>query len=140
MRSNNLIILNVIIIQLTTAIFLLLSPTEIRVATLGVFYNIFTIPSIGAALMIMVAIVALVGFSISTKNRLRFLFFLPQFIFLLLTSGSSLSYVLSGQYADGIIRPWYFILIDQLYPLVLVVLYTLSIFDFRKDTNGHPTN
>lgn len=123
----------VILIQLITALFVLVSPEPIRVATLGVFYNLFTIPQIGASLMLLAVVLSIIGLIVKSQSRFRFLFFLPQFIFLLLTSGSALSYVIQGQYADGVIRPWQFIFIDQIYPLVLLFLYTLSIFDFRKE-------
>lgn len=139
MKINLLLIWYAIILQIITALFLLFYPEPIRIASLGVFYNIFAVPGIGALLMLIGVILALVGLRSSGLNKLRFLFFLPQFTFLLLTSGSALNYIILGHYADGVIRPWQFIFIDQLHSLILVSLYTLAIFNFRKDVTNAPT-
>jgi len=133
MKLNKLLIAYAIILQLVTAIFLLGAQEPIRVASLGIFYNLFVIPQLGAILMLLGVILAIVGLKFGAPNRLRFLFFLPQYIFLLLTSGSALNYIMQGQYADGVIRPWQFIFIDQLHSLILTSFYTLSIFNFRKE-------
>lgn len=133
MKRNNLIIYYAIILQVVTALFLLFSFVPIRVASLGVFYQIFMVPQVGALLMLSGVVLSIFGLLIKTKNRLRFLFFLPQFGFLILTSASALSYVIQGHYADGVIRPWQFIFIDQIHSLILVFLYTLAIFNFRKE-------
>ena len=134
--QKNFIICYTIIVQVITAMFLLFFSEPVRVASLGVFYQIFSAPQLGALIMLLSVVSAVVGLSIPTKNKLHFLFFLPQYIFLLLTAGSSLNYVLQGMYADGVVRPWQFIFVDQLYVLVLAVLYTPSIFNFGKEKNG----
>ena len=132
----NLIIIYAIALQLITAAFLLFSSTPLRVASLGIFYNFFIIPEIGALLMLVGVILSTAGLFIPRQNRLRFLFFLLQYLFLVLTAGSSLNYIAKEMYADGVVRPWQFIFIDQLPYLIIVILYTMKIFDFRKGENG----
>ena len=135
MMKNNLIIYYAIILQAITVLFLLTSPVPILVASLGVFYKIFMIPQIGALLMLLSIILATIGLFVKTQSRLHFLFFIPQYLFLLLTAGSALNYVFEGHYADGVIRPWQFIFIDQIHSMILAFLYTSSIFRFRKENN-----
>lgn len=138
MNRSNLIIYYVIILQLIIACFLLFSQMPIRVASLGIFYQIFVIPQLGALLMLFAVILSFIGLKIERTNKLYFLFFIPQYVFLILTAGSALNYIILGQYADGVVRPWQFIFIDQLHSLILVLLYTPAIFNFRKDVNATP--
>ena len=133
MNKSNLIIYYAIILQSITGVFLLTSEPPIRVASLGVFYDLFAIPQIGALLMLLGVFFAVVGLFINNANKLRFLFFLWQYIFLLLTAGSSINYIYRGMYADGVIRPHDFIFLDQLPYLVIAFVYTIQIFDFRKE-------
>lgn len=116
--------------------FLLALQEPVKVASLGIFYDAFAIPQFGAFLILVGVILATIGVNFQTKNGLKFLFFLPQYLFLLLTSGSALHYIVQGSYADGVIRPWSFIFIDQLHSLLIVLFYTLAIFDFRKEKYG----
>lgn len=132
MNKENLIIYNAILIQFITAMFLLAAHEPLRVASLGIFYDLFSVPQLGAMLMLLGVVCSVVGVMVNVENRARFLFFIPQYVFLLLTAGSALSYIIQGQYADGVIRPWQFIFIDQLPSLAIALLYTASIFNFRK--------
>ena len=68
--------------------------------------------------------------SITGKRSQRFtgwLFLLPQQFLLILSGLSSLAAVLAGQYADGVPRPWYFILEDQLANILLPMLHTVGL-------------
>ena len=132
MKSYSLLIVYATILQFITALAVLLSSTPILIARLGFFYKLFPTPYIGAYFMLASVFLSLVGLGINTTYRNRYLFFIPQFVFLLLTAGSALHAVVRSQYADGVIRPWEFIFIDQLPAFISVILYTFAIFDFRR--------
>lgn len=134
MKGSYFIVIYATILQLITAAFVLLSPNQIRVARLGVFYDLFSITWIGGLLMIASVAIAIIGMFKASKYR--FLYFLPQYFFLLLTAGSAMYYVMQSHYADGVIRPWQFIFIDQLPSLITTSLYIFSILDFRKEGHG----
>ena len=130
-RRVSLMVTYITLVQLVTGLFILLSPQPILVARLGFFYEMFSDPRQGGVLMLLGAIIALAG--LFRRNHYQFLFFLPQFVFLILTSGSALYYVAQSSYADGILRSWQFIFIDQLHTFAAVILYTFAIFDFEKE-------
>lgn len=133
MKKNKCIIIYAIILQLITAAFIMASSSPLLVARLGFFYVLFPNQYVGAFLMIFAAILAFFGLY-SKKTKYRFLYFFPQFIFLILTSGSALYAVIRGTYADGVPRPWEFIFIDQLPAFVCTIVYTFSIFNFKKES------
>ena len=134
MKQNRIIIYYAVILQFITALFIFTSLTPIRVASLGVFYELFKNHYIGALTLFASVILAGIGLYMK-ESKFRFLFFIPQYLLLLLTAGSSINYVIQGQYADGVVRPPQFIFLDQLPSLIIVVLYTIGIFDFRKKPN-----
>lgn len=127
-----LIVVYAILLQAITAVFVTLSPMPIRVASLGAFYDIFPNYRVGIILMALGTICALMGLT-RIRNGYRFFFFLPQLVFLMLTAGSALSHVFEGRYADGVVRPWQFIFIDQLPAFITAVLYMFAVFDFVKE-------
>ncbi len=136
MKNNDLIIFYAIILQLITGIFVFLAQTPIEVARLGAFYLLFPSKTVGSIFIIIAAILAIHALFLRQKGKWwYFFFFFPQFFFLLLTTGSALNYVLLQHYADGIIRPWPFIFIDQLPSFIATTLYAFAIFDFRRKIN-----
>jgi len=120
-----------IFLQGITVPFLLFSD-PIRIARMGILYDMFPSHVIAGFLMLFAVILALLGVY-KAQNGNRFYFFLPQWFFLILTSGSALFYVTQGHYADGVMRPWQFIFLDQLPSFIAVVLYTVAIFNFTHD-------
>lgn len=122
---------NAFIVQFITAIFIIVSSDSILVARLGAFYELFPNKYVGAGLMLISSFFALIGLY-KKKNGNKILFYLPQWIFLVMTSGSAMYYVIQGHYADSVMRPWSFIFIDQLHAFVSLFLYSLAIFNFRK--------
>jgi len=132
MRKNKLIIWYAIVLQFVTAIFVLTSEGMLRVARLGVFYDLFNNHQLGAIIMLVSVALALIGLTFN-KSKLSFLLFLPQFSFLLMNASSALYYIMIGRYADGVIRSSQFIFIDQLPSIIAAVIYTVAIFDFRKE-------
>ena len=129
--NSNLIIIYAVLLQLITGAFIMFSPEPINVARLGIFYALFSPYWLGGLYMFLAAILALIGVFI--KSKFRIVFFLPQYFFLLLTTGSVLNYIVQQHYADGVIRSWPFIFIDQLSTILATILYGFSIFDYKKN-------
>ena len=55
---------------------------------------------------------------------------MPQQTLLMFSAWSSLSAVVHCQYADHVLRPFSFILCDQLWPIVGMILHTLALVDW----------
>lgn len=123
--------MSVSVMDLATALLILFYPHPLLVARLGIFYKIFPHPAYGALLMFIAVLCAFYGLTITVSLR-RFLLFIPQQIFLLLTTGSAVDFILMQHYADGIMRSWQFILQDQLPTIILTLIYFFAIVDLRK--------
>lgn len=135
MRNGNSLIVLVTIMDLLTAILVLTNPAQLLVARLGIFYEVFPKPyaDIGAILMILSAILAIHGLRIKHTSFLkRFFLFIPQQLFLLMSLSSALDFIIMQHYADGVLRPWPFILQDQLPSIVLAIGYFFAILSFER--------
>jgi hypothetical protein len=130
--KNRFIILYAILTQGITSLFVLASQEPLRVANLGFFYQTFSDFKFGAVLMLIATLLALAGF-FAKGDGFRFLLFLPQLGFLLLTSSSAIYHISQGHYADGVMKSWQFIFVDQMPAIVATLLYTFAIFDFEKE-------
>lgn len=56
---------------------------------------------------------------------------IPQQILLLVSGLGSLHAVVLGAYADGVVRPWYFILLDQMPVILAAPLYTTAVITYH---------
>ena len=72
------------------------------------------------------ALVAMLSDKITIPNRLMLF---PQIFLMLVACGGSVQAVALGQYADGVQRPWPFILADQLPWIVAALTYTGAIVE-----------
>lgn len=132
---GRLIIVYVIATQIITAIAIILATNPLKIAGLEVagleiFYEIFNPDWLGAVLMLLAAFLA--GIGLYKAGRYRFLFFMPQYFFLLLTTGSAVNCILQGSYTGNIVKSWLSVLIEQLPSLVLTALYLFAITDFKR--------
>ncbi len=135
MKNGNILIWTVTLMDLITAILILTNPHPLLVARLGIFYQIFPQSYVGAFLILLAACLAIFGLKFSvTSSFKRFLLFIPQQIFLLMTTSSAIDFIVLQHYADGITRSWQFILQDQLPSIVLTIGYFLAILDLEKKT------
>ena len=83
--------------------------------------NVFIFP-FGAFTLILSAGLAL--YSLRDINpKLKVLFVLPQQFLLLLSSFGAARAIVLSQFADGVVRPWQFIAVDQSIWLVLTTAY-----------------
>lgn len=125
-----LIIITAILFQLITGLFIIFSPNPINVARLGIFYQIFPYFQLGGMLMLFSSLMGL--FALRSEKEWAFWLYLPQFFFLLLSAGSISAYIVQQHYADGTMRPWFFIFIDQLLSLIVTAVYSYSIIKIIK--------
>ena len=133
MRNSTILIIAVTVMDFITALLILTNPQPLLVARLGIFYEIFKYPWIGAILMLIAVVCAVIGLLLKTTSSIKhFLLFAPQQLFLLMTFSSAIDYVILQHYADGVLRPWPFILQDQLPSIVLVIGYFFAILDIEK--------
>lgn len=119
-----------LILQSITAFFIIWFP-PILVARLGLFYEFFPDHLMGGIILLVASGLALLGI-LEKKNRLKFFFFLPQWALLIVTAGSALHFVFQGHYADGVVREWEFIFVDQLPIFVGALVYTFAVFNGKN--------
>jgi hypothetical protein len=133
MKNSNILIMSVTMMDLVTSLLILCYPYPLIVARMGIFYQLFPHAYTGGVLMLLSVLFALYGLTLPSYKRWRFIFFMPQQFFLLLTTGSALNYIFMQHYADGVIRSWQFILQDQLPTIILTMGYGFAILDFTKN-------
>ncbi len=133
MRSGNILLIAVTIMDFITAVLILSNTQPLDVARLGIFYQLFSIPYIGALLMLLSVGLAVYGLLMPvTSSFKRFLLFIPQQLFLLMNASSAIDFIILQHYADGVLRPWPFILQDQLPSIVLAFGYFFAMIDMEK--------
>lgn len=131
MRKSNILILAVTIMDFITAMLILTNSHSLLVARLGIFYKLFPQPFVGALFMLGAVFMTLYGLTVASSAK-RFFLFIPQQIFLIMTTSSVIDSIVMQHYADGVMRPWAFILQDQLPTVVLTIGYFFAILDFEK--------
>ena len=80
-----------------------------------------------AAILFGVAAMAAVGVVWHAPRRVTLALLLPQQAVLTISAMSAVTAVFSGRYADGVPRPWYFILADQAPVILTMVLHTIAV-------------
>jgi hypothetical protein len=84
-----------------------------------------------AFVLVVVAVAAMIfpfiRYRISTSAMSLML--IPQQTLLLMSAGAGVYAAVVRHYADGVIRPWPFILSDQLPVILLAVLYTVAVLE-----------
>lgn len=123
------------VVQLWMALLFLLSPMELRTASADVFYKIFSHHHFIAIALILSSVFAIIGM-FKKSSSFRFVWFLPQLLLLMLAASSALGHAIQGHYADGTVRPWQFIMQDQLAPIVAAFMYVFAVFGFEKGGYG----
>jgi len=129
MKKDNIFIIAVIIWQFVTGLLLItLQEGALQVASLGVLYGLLPNHYLKGSLLILASVLATIYVIQNPINRITKVFLLlPQQFFLLLTALSSANYVIVQQYADGVVRGWPFIFVDQLAVFILASLYTITL-------------
>jgi hypothetical protein len=87
--------------------------------------------------MLTASVVALAAVLVhGAENWLRLTLLLPQQLLLYVAAWGGLQAVVNGHYADGVARPYEFILTDQLPLMLLAVVHTLSLIEFPWQGEG----
>jgi len=81
------------------------------------------------AMLLASAALAAYGLTKAESPYTRALCLIPQQGAVIATAGGAIAAVISGHYADGVMRPWAFILADQLPSILIAVFHTLALFD-----------
>ena len=112
-------------------ILLLWRPTEIGATPLALVHLLIGSATVEA--WIYLAASASTGFMLSgiVARQWGLLAGLPQQLLLMIGAGGSLWAVLLGQYADGVPRPWVFILADQLPAILTALFHTGALITFH---------
>jgi hypothetical protein len=85
----------------------------------------------GAVAMLSASALALTSvFLRRAPNWTRLVLLLPQQLLLYVAAWGGLHAVVNGHYADGVDRPYQFILTDQLPLMLLAVIHTLAVIEF----------
>ncbi len=133
MKNGNITIIMVTVMDVISGVLVLTNPHQLLVARLAIFYMLFPQPVIGSLVLFIVAGLTILGLRLNSPQK-RFLCFLPQQLILFIKVIAVVDAVVLQHYADGIIRPWPFILVDQLPILVLAIGYFFAILDHEKKT------
>lgn len=117
--------------DILTGFLVMFNSHPILVARLAIFYKIFYFPFLGGFLLFISACLTIYALRIR-KSATRFLFFIPQQLFLLIKIAAVVDLIILGHYADGVVRSPSFILVDQLPFITLTIGYFFAIINFEK--------
>lgn len=124
-----------IILYFITGVSLLLHGSELNTATLSPFYQYLPSWGIGV-LFIAISLLSTLAVLNEDKKHWAAMLLIPQQLLILMSGVISLSLALQGQYADGVIRPFFFIFTDQLPPILLAFFFTWSLI-YSTKTKWH---
>ena len=80
-------------------------------------------------LLLATSALATYGLTKAQSPYTRALCLIPQQGAVIATAGGAIAAVISGHYADGVMRPAAFILADQLPSILIAVFHTFAVFD-----------
>ncbi len=101
----------------------------------NIFFMFFNRPTIvllffGVSILAFLFLRQRLGQTINARHLSLLL--LPQQCVLLCSAGSGLLAAILGHYADGVARPWTFILADQLPAILIAILYTTAVIEIVR--------
>jgi hypothetical protein len=109
----------------------LFQPHAMAATPLSTVADLFGRSRLGVSFaLITAACAAFVG--VSSRAPITFMtraLLFPQVFLMLLACGGSLEAVVKGMYADGVPRPWSFILADQMPWIVASIIYTAAVVE-----------
>lgn len=120
--SPPIIILYAVALHFIWAICLFVNPNVLHITAMGTYLDYFSPTTPHATLLgilfCVVAILAVVGLFVKDKLS-RLLLMIPQQMMLVISAAGALQAMISGSFADGVIRTHSFLIADQL-PAILV--------------------
>lgn len=126
---NKLIIYFAIVKHFVWGLFIIFTPFELKTATLTTIYSLFPIHQYAGIVLILGAILALLSTQLKNKPIILNIGLLGPLTFFVMFSGfNAINQIIQGQYADGVVRPWQFIFVDQIYSILLMIFLLITIF------------
>lgn len=109
---------------------ILSSYPPVRTTALDLMLRIFwnSAPLAGGVLTISV-VLAVIGIQSHNRPLLSFILITPQQFIVVISSIGAISAMLSGHFADGIIRPHEFIIADQAPAVLLGIMHAIALFE-----------
>lgn len=130
-RPELLIALLVLAIHLVWAALISWSGSYIQSTPLSMITRTVGSPVILACVLMISCVSTVIGMN-SRAALTRTLCFLPQQTLVSMTFVSSFEAVAAGQYADGVVRSFSFILSDQLPSMLIAVFHTVAVILLSK--------
>ena len=128
-RDAPLIVWGATILHVIIGSLLLLYPDAGKSTGPAAVVDLFTITPAGI-IMLASSVLAVAAIVLRRGgNRLHLALVLPQQALLYIAAFGGLAAVLEGEYADGVTRPYEFILTDQLPIMLLALLHTLAVVE-----------
>lgn len=128
------IILMVSFLHLTWAALLLWTPAAAHSTPVAAVISVFHSRAGAVAALAGTGVLALVAAwfhqnptRIATHPRYLALALIPQQVLLFMSAAGGITAAIRGHYADGVARPWQFIIGDQLPVILVALLYTTAI-------------
>ena len=122
-RRQPFVVCCAVSMHLTWGVLSFISPESSRATTASAFgWH----PYLTGALMLVVGVTAFVGLFVNYRLWTIALT-IPQQLVLAFSADAAITAVLHGQYADGVVRPWAFILSDQCLPIYLCLWHAVAI-------------
>lgn len=129
MRLNILLLYFVAFKHLIWGIVIISTPFVINTSTLATINSLFVYYWAGGIALITSSLIAIYGLKRSTTLLGDIIYLIPLQFFVWLAALTAVNAVLSGHYADGVIRPRQFIFVDQLTHILLSVFVTIVVFE-----------
>jgi len=124
-------IMYVTALHLCWATLILVSPATEATTPLQALVNLFGEGRILSAMFLVGAAFATVG-AYYPSTLVGVMCMLPQQALLVIAASGAAEAVVRGSYPDGVIRPWIFILADQVSLILLAPAYTLAVLSYHQ--------
>ena len=124
-------LLYAVLLHAIWGIFLLWSPDDIGATPLALLHIFLRNRTFESAIYLLASLGTVAMLSHWIPRHWSLLCGLPQQFLLMVSAGGSLWAVIIGQYADGVPRPWVFILADQLPAMLAALCHTGALLVFH---------
>jgi hypothetical protein len=117
---------------------LLAQPNAVRATGTAKISDLFGSDLLAGFVLLGASALAICLIVTQPSQRLSILGFVPQQVLLAIASLGALTAVYQGHYADGVVRPYSFILADQAPVILTLVLHTIAVVQLHM--TGHRAN
>lgn len=124
-RTVSIMVLCAVVIHLTMAFALWFDDSAVGATAVHALHRFIATPKILSVTFASVAMLALTG--VFTKGPWVWTLLIPQQVVLTLSADGAFDAIWLGHFADGTIRPWGFILADQVPALAIAAAHTVAI-------------